>query len=102
MIAQHCAALRPRALETPDHSIRRTLRSFARRWLALDEKIEDLVAIIEQLVLKLAPRLLDDFRIGVDAASEILFVTGDKPEWITFGAASASPPRSFPFRPGRG
>lgn len=30
-LARHCAALRPRKLDTPDDSIRYTLRSIARR-----------------------------------------------------------------------
>ncbi|WP_354570144.1 hypothetical protein [Glaciihabitans sp. UYNi722] len=34
MLARHCAALRPRALETPDDSIRHTLRSIAKKWEA--------------------------------------------------------------------
>jgi transposase len=89
MIARYCAALRPRALETPDDSIRHTLRSIAKRWLALDEEIKELVAMIEQLVVKRGPHLLDEFGIGVDTAAEILIVAGDNPERIHSEAAFA-------------
>ena len=89
MLARHCGALRPRALETPDDSIRHTLRSVAKRWLALDEEIKELVAMIEQLVVKRAPHLLDEFGIGVDTAAEILIVAGDNPERIRSEAAFA-------------
>ncbi len=89
MIARHCAALRPRALETPDDSIRHTLRSIAKRWIALDEEIKELVAMIEQLVMKRAPHLLNEFGIGVDTAAEILIVVGDNPERIRSEAAFA-------------
>lgn len=89
MIARHCAALRPRGLETTDDSIRHTLRSLAKRWIALDEEVKELVAMIEQLVIKRAPHLLDEFGIGVDTAAEILIVVGDNPERIKSEAAFA-------------
>lgn len=89
MIARHLAALRPRGLETPDDSIRHTLRSIAKRWLMLDEEVKELVAMIEQLVIKRAPHLLDEFGIGVDTAAEILIVAGDNPERIHSEAAFA-------------
>jgi len=88
-LARHCAALRPRELETPEDSIRHTLRSLAKRWLALDEEIKELGAMIEALVLKRAPHLLGEFGIGVDTAAEILIVTGDNPERIRSEAAFA-------------
>jgi transposase len=42
MLARHLASLRPARLETPDDSIRHTLRSLARRWLALDAEATEL------------------------------------------------------------
>lgn len=89
MIARHCAGLRPRGLETPEDSIRHTVRSLARRWLALDDEIKELAAMIKQLVLKRAPQLVDEFGIGVDTAAEILIVVGDNPERIKSEAAFA-------------
>ena len=66
MVARHCAALRPRGLETPEDANRHALRSIAKRWIALNDEIKDLETQIEQLVLQRAPHLLDEFGIGVD------------------------------------
>lgn len=89
MIARHLASLRPRSLETPEDSIRYTLRSIARRWLALDQEIKELVGMIDSLVMRQAPKLLDAFGVGVDTAAEILIVAGDNPERIKSEAAFA-------------
>lgn len=89
MIARHCAALRPRGLDTPDDANRHVLRSIAKRWIALNDEIVALEAQIAQLVLQRAPHLLDEFGIGVDTAAEILIVVGDNPERIKSEAAFA-------------
>jgi len=89
MVARHCAALRPRGLETPEDANRHALRSIAKRWIALNEEIKELEAQIEHLVLQRAPHLLDEFGIGVDTAAEILIVAGDNPERIRSEAAFA-------------
>lgn len=89
MMARYCAALRPRGLETTDDSIRHTLRSIAKRWTALDDEIKELSKLIQQLVQRRAPHLLDEFGIGVDTAAEILIVAGDNPERIKSEAAFA-------------
>jgi len=92
MIARYCAALRPRALETPDDSIRHTLRSIAKRWLALDEEIKELVAMIEQLVVKRAPHLLQR-----SSSSPVTNPDGSHPR-----PRSRNSPGSAPFRPVQG
>ena len=69
MLARHLASLRPTRLETPDDSIRHTLRSLARRWLALDAEASELETMIEGLVLRTAPQLVESFGIGVDTAA---------------------------------
>lgn len=89
MIARHCAALRPRGLNTPEDANRHALRSIAKRWIALNDEITELEAQIEQLVVRRAPHLLDEFGIGIDTAAEILIVAGDNPERITSEAAFA-------------
>ena len=45
--------------------------------------------MIEQLVTRTAPQLLEQFGIGVDTAAEILIVVGDNPERIRSEAAFA-------------
>lgn len=89
MLARHLAALRPRALESPDDALRHSLRSLARRWQQLDTEAKELSAMIEQLVTRTAPQLLEQFGIGVDTAAEILIVVGDNPERIRSEAAFA-------------
>lgn len=88
-LARHCAAFRPRSLESPEDANRHTLRSLARRWLMLDEEIKELNGMIEELVLGRAPHLLEEFGIGVDTAAEILIVAGDNPGRIKSEAAFA-------------
>ena len=39
MVARHCAALRPRGLQTPEDANRHALRSIAKRWIALNDEI---------------------------------------------------------------
>ncbi|EXF23856.1 transposase [Nesterenkonia sp. AN1] len=89
MLARHLAALRPRALESPDDALRHSLRSLARRWQQLDAEAKELTSMIEQLVTGTAPQLLEQFGIGVDTAAEILIVVGDNPERIRSEAAFA-------------
>ena len=89
MLARHLAALRPRELDTPDDSIRHTLRSLARRWQHLDAEAKGLSTMIEDLVMRTAPHLVEPFGIGVDTAAEILIVAGDNPERIKSEAAFA-------------
>jgi len=79
--------IKPRALH--DDSIRHTLRSLAKRWLAPDNESRELAALIESLVTTAAPQLIEPFGIGVDTAAEILIVVGDNPERIKSEAALA-------------
>jgi transposase len=88
-LARHLAALRPRQLETPDDSIRYTLRTLAKRWHFLDTEARELSTMIEDLVMRTAPHLVEPFGIGVDTAAEILTVVGDNPERIKSEAAFA-------------
>lgn len=99
MVARHCAALRPRGLETPEDANRHALRSIAKRWIALNDEIKDLE---EQLVLQRAPHLLDEFGIGVDTAAEILIVAGDNPERTHSEAAFAKLAGISPIPTGSG
>lgn len=101
-LARHCAAFRPRSLESPEDANRHALRSLAKRWLMLDEEIKELNGMIEELVLGRAPHLLDEFGIGVDTAAEILIVAGDNPERIKSEAAFAKLAGISPIPTGSG
>ncbi|MHA7277931.1 transposase [Arthrobacter sp. Hz1] len=88
-LARHLAGSRPRNLNTPDDALRHSVRTLARRWLALDAEAKELEALIDSLVRRTAPQLLEQFGIGVDTAAEILIVAGDNPERIRSEAAFA-------------
>jgi transposase len=102
MLARHLAALRPRAMDTPEDSIRHTLRSIARRWLYLDTEAKELASLIEDLVTRAAPQLLEAYGIGADTAAEILIVAGDNPELINSEAAFAKLAGISPIPTGSG
>lgn len=102
MIACHCALLRPRGLNTPEDANRHVLRSIAKRWIALNDEITELEAMIKDLVAQRAPHLLDRFGIGVDTAAEILIVVGDNPERIKSEAAFAKLAGISPIPAGSG
>jgi len=88
-LARYLAAFRPRALATPEDALRHAVRSLARRWQHLDAEAKELSGMIEQLVTRTAPQLLEQFGIGVDTAAEILIVAGDNPGRIHSEAAFA-------------
>ena len=102
ILARHLAALRPRELETPDDSIRHTLRSLARRWQQLDAEANELSRMIEDLVMRTAPHLEEPFGIGVDTAAEIRIVAGDNPERIKSEAPFAKLAEISPVPAGSG
>lgn len=101
-LAQACAALRPKHVKGPEGANRFALRSFGRRWMSFDEEIKELYQLIEALVSEYAPRLLEQFGIGVDTAAEILIVVGDNPERIKSEAAFAKLAGISPIPAGSG
>ncbi len=102
MIACHCAGLCPRGLNTPEDANRHALRSIAKRWIALNDEIIELEAMIKDLVAQRASHLLERFGIGVDTAAEILIVAGDNPERIKSEAAFAKLAGISPIPAGSG
>jgi len=101
-LARHLAAMRPRQLETPDDSIRYTLRTLAKRWQILDTETKELSTMIEDLIMRTAPHLVEPFGIGVDTAAEILIVVGDNPERIKSEAGFAKLAGISPIPAGSG
>jgi transposase len=57
-----------------------TLRTLARRALALEAEIVELDAILEPLVADTAPALVARLGIGTESASALLVAAGDNPE----------------------
>ena len=84
-----CAGLRPGPLDTPVASGKHTLRSLARRWLALAEEIATHDRHLAQLTAKTAPTLREGFAVGANTAAALLTIFGDNPERIRSEAAFA-------------
>lgn len=59
---------------------KRTLRMLARRAAALQAEIDEIDAVLEQLVNETAPDLVARPGIGVECASALLVAAGDNPE----------------------
>jgi len=74
----------------------------ARRWQALDAEAKELSTMIEDLIMRTAPHLVEPFGIGVDTAAEILIVVGDNPERIKSEAAFAKLAGMSPVPAGSG
>jgi transposase len=70
-------------------SAKYTLRSLARRWLALRDEIAEHDQILDELTAQVAPSLREGFGIGPDTAAELLIIFGDNPDRIHSEAAFA-------------
>lgn len=73
-----CAGLRPdpARIGAPDQAAKYALRALARRHQALSAEIADLDALIEPLVRRINPRLLDAFGVGPETAGQLLITAG--------------------------
>jgi transposase len=66
-----------------------SLRTLARRALALEEEISDIDTILKALVKETAPALVATLGVGTDAASALLVAAGDNPGRLRNEAAFA-------------
>jgi transposase len=58
------------------------LKKLSRRYLALNEEISDLDALLDGLVADLAPQLIATFGIGSETAGQLLVTAGDNPDRV--------------------
>ena len=86
-----CAAWRPDAARYRDPAVatRLSLKSVARRILALDEEIAALDRHIAPLVEELAPDLLALEGVGVTSAGELMVAAGENPDRLRSEASFA-------------
>ena len=86
-----CAAWRPDATRyrDPEVATRLSLKSLARRILALDEEIAALDRHIAPLVEELAPDLLALEGVGVASAGELMVAAGENPDRLRSEASFA-------------
>ncbi len=88
-LLRRCAALRPAEVNDPTAATKYALRAMARRWLLLNEEIQEHEAHLDRLTTAIAPQLRDGCGIGPDAAAEILALVGDNFARVTSEAALA-------------
>ena len=74
-----CAGLRPGPIDTPIASAKHTLRSLARRWMALAEEIALHDQHLARLTTATSPTLREGFGVGAHTAAELLIIFGDTP-----------------------
>ena len=85
-----CAGLRPGPIDTPIASAKHTLRSLARRWMALAEEIALHDQHLARLTTATSPTLCEGFGVGAHTAAELLIIFGDNPDRIRSEAAFAT------------
>ena len=77
----------------PSHDLaaitKRTLRTLARRAIALEGEIEEIDVVLDQLVTATAPELVARVGVGTDTASALLVAAGDNPERLRSEATFA-------------
>ena len=84
-----CAGLRPGPIDRPIASAKHTLRSLARRWMALAEEIALHDRHLARLTTETSPTLRASFGVGAHTAAEMLILFGDNPDRIRSEAAFA-------------
>jgi len=89
-LLDRCAAFRPGVLDSPATAAKHTLRSLARRNLALGAEAKELDGEIRRLVCGAAPGLLAAFGVGPESAATFLVTAGDNPGRMRSEAAFAS------------
>lgn len=88
-LINRCAGFRVAKLTDTTTSAKYTLRTLARRWLALASEITDADRHLDQMTTDLAPSMRQAFGVGPDTAAEMLVIFGDNPERIHSDAAFA-------------
>jgi transposase len=86
----NCAALCQLGTTTHLIALTATLRLLAKRWLMLKAELKELDAELEQLTLKFAPNLREQFGVGPLTAATLIVAAGDNPERLRSEAALAA------------
>lgn len=85
-----CAVLRPGPELDPVTATKHALRTLARRHQDVDADITQLDELLELLVPRACPQLLELFGVGIDTAGALLVTAGDNPERLHSDSAFAS------------
>ncbi|ABO60040.1 transposase IS116/IS110/IS902 family protein (plasmid) [Burkholderia vietnamiensis G4] len=86
----NCARIRSLGNTPMLQTLTTTLRLLAKRWIALEDELETLDAMLEQLTHQHAPRLRQRFGVGPYTAAKLVTVAGDNPERLKNEAALAA------------
>jgi transposase len=86
----NCARLRSLGNTPMLQTLAITLRLLAKRWLALNEELKSLDAMLEKLTDQHARRLRQRFGVGPHTAAILVTVAGDNPERLKNEAALAA------------
>jgi transposase len=98
-LIQALSRLRPAAdLSSPAAAIKFTLRSLARRHIALNDEIRELNAALDELTTTAAPGLLAKTGVGTEVAGQLLVTAGDNPQRLRSEATSPIWPALLPYR----
>jgi transposase len=76
--------------ESLDSTVRYVLRGLARRWLMLNEEVNQLDKLLKRMVNSVAPHLTRKVGIGAEVASTLLVAVGDNPERLRNEASFAA------------
>ncbi|CAN7799729.1 transposase [Paraburkholderia hospita] len=83
----NCARLRSLGNTPMLQTLTTTLRLLAKRWIALEEELKSLDAMLERLTSQHAGRLRERFGVGPHTAAILVTVAGDNPERLKCEAA---------------
>ncbi|MCA2312657.1 IS110 family transposase [Mycobacterium intracellulare] len=89
-LIQALSRLRPGTeLSSPVEATKLTLRSLARRHIALSVEIGEFDAVLDELTAEAAPGLLAKAGVGTEVAGQLLVTAGDNPERLRSEASFA-------------
>jgi transposase len=85
-----CSRLRSLGTTPLLRTLTATLALLAKRWLALEEEIKTLDAMLDSLTTQYTPRLRGRFGVGPQTAAILVAVAGDNPERLKSEASLAA------------
>ena len=83
------ARLRPGSTLDATSATKIAMRALARRIQALADEIADYDRLLEELIVEVAPAMLEHYAVGIDTASALLVAAGDNPDRLRNEAAWA-------------
>lgn len=86
----NCARVRSLGNTPMLQTLASTLRLLAKRWIALEEELKALDAMLEKLTSQYAPRLRERFGVGPHTAAILVTVAGDNAERLKNEASLAA------------